>query len=179
MKLPHWVKVLGFVIIALFVSQPAFPSLAKTGEPLHPIHISNAAVHYNPTTGDLEISIKIYSDDLETEIRPEGFAPLNIGLENEHAATDSLLLAYLAEQFVLHNRSYQLPIMYVGREQKEEATWIYLVSPDYQESESMIVHYAVLMGLYSDQKNIFSWTIGEQKQSLLFTKKNPTQEMTL
>lgn len=177
MKLPQWVKVLLIAIISLIISIPKTRTMANSAEPLHPIHISNTAVTYNAESGDLEIAMKIYSDDLETEIRPEGFPPLNIGLEDEHSATDSLLLPYLGEQFVLHNREFQLPVMFVGREQIEEATWIYLASPNYKPSPSMIIYYGVLMDLYSDQKNIFSWTVGEEKRSLLFTKKNPTQEM--
>lgn len=146
--------------------------------PLHPIHISRVSLFHNAETGSLEVAMMIYSDDLETSIRPEGFPPLNIGLENEHPATDSLLVPYLADKFVLKTGDQQVGLFYLGREQKEEATWMYLVAPQFEKPEVLSIHYAVLMNLYNDQKNILTW-IAKDKTGLLFTIDDQFQQLEL
>lgn len=120
----------------------------------------------------------IYSDDLETSIRPEGFPPLNVGLDGEHPATDSLLVPYLAEKFVLLSGEQQLGLLYLGREQKDDATWMYLAVPKFEKPASLDVYYAVLMDLYEDQTNIFTWK-AEQPIGLLFTIDDQFQQLEL
>ena len=142
---------------------------------LHPIHNSMANLDWNQETSALEISMRIFADDLEAAIRPEGHPALNLGLENEHVEAEDFLVNYLGEVFAAEGGGHPLDVLYVGREQKEEVTWVYLEIPEVSALKGIKIRYAVLMDLYEDQLNVLRYTVDGATKGLMFTHSDQEQ----
>ncbi|MFK7971474.1 MAG: DUF6702 family protein [Bacteroidia bacterium] len=174
MKLPIALKVFKSKILT--VALLAFGAFIWLNcMPLHPIHMSSASMLLNKETGGLEISMRVFSDDLESATRGDTFPPLNIGLENENPVTDSMLALYLGQSFIIQTDDVQVPVYFLGREQKEEVTWLYLVVPNFEMADDIAVYYGVLMDFHSDQKNTLYYTLKDERKVTLYMNSNRKQ----
>jgi hypothetical protein len=93
---------------------------------LHPFFVSVTEVNHNATDKTLEISIRIFTDDLENTLRM--YAPgKKIDLINPPSGggMDTLIKQYIQSKLRLEvNGQYRIPD-YIGFERVEESVWAY------------------------------------------------------
>ncbi|SDL81197.1 hypothetical protein SAMN05421823_108172 [Catalinimonas alkaloidigena] len=132
----------------------------------HDFHATLAEVQYNPQTRSLEVSLRLFTDDLEkaldTMYPSQGPFRLN--------EADVYLSAYLKEHFQAYTSGKQLlELQYVGQEVAVDVTWLYFEFPCGDQPPTRVVN-SVLTELYDDQKNLVNLTYQGNKQSYVLTK---------
>lgn len=122
----------------------------------HPIHIALAEIHQNKETNRLEMSIKIFIDDLEDALALQGYNQLYIGTEKEHKAVDTIIHQYIRQYFRISQQQKSIDFDWVGKELSDDymAIWCYLESDPLTTDHNIDVQFCLLMDLYGDQKNI-------------------------
>ncbi|MEO1450418.1 MAG: DUF6702 family protein, partial [Bacteroidota bacterium] len=137
--------------------------------PLHPFHTSVAVFRVKETVWQWEI--RVFTDDLETTLRKSLTVPLWLGSDREIRRSDSVIAAYIPTQLQVEAKGKLIPFSYLGHEEKEDGTWLYLetqnVPPDVSEVR---ITQSLLMDTFSDQSNIVYVEQGGTRQTFLFSK---------
>lgn len=146
---------------------------------LHPIHLAITHVDFNPKSGSLEITHKIFIDDFELALKLYDNEAFQLGTEREVANADQFIKKYIEKQFQLKVDGKEVYGEYVGRESDLEAIWIYQEVKNVGKAEAIELDNNILLDLYDDQKNILHLKYGAQKQSFLFRKDQTVEKMEI
>ncbi len=138
----------------------------------HPIHASITTVDLNAKTRSLEISCKIFADDLEEAIRKSTGVQLYIGSAKENKTqTATKIEEYLRNHFRIEADGKPLPRWtFVGRELEGDAVWCYLEVPNVPALKRLLLSNTVLTDVHDDQTNLVNVTINGQRRSAVLRK---------
>jgi hypothetical protein len=138
---------------------------------LHPFHVGLTDITHNSETETYQVSIKLFTDDLEKGL--EEFSGLKLDLVDSSFSdvSDSLISTYINQNFQIYTSTW-LDLEYIGSEKEYDVTWIYLESDKTQIQEEIHVTNEILISVYSDQTHIVHCTIdGDIKSDLIHSKK--------
>ena len=137
----------------------------------HDFHTSLTEMRYNAKAKNFEISLRVFTDDLEKVLSANN-QNRKFTLENNDK-NDPLVEAYVRKHFVVTNpKNQKLNINYIGREKEGEATWIYLELPVNESIKGSKIQNDVLIDMFDDQTNILNIFIQNQKKSYLYNMRN-------
>ncbi|MCS7020111.1 MAG: hypothetical protein RMJ87_13740 [Cytophagales bacterium] len=134
----------------------------------HPIHISLCEINHNAATRQVEITHKIFIDDLQDAIQKHYHICTHLATPKEHPDAEKLIEQYLRMQFQCKINGQPIRWKYVGREYEADACWIYLEAEQALPIHLIEIRNAVLLELFEDQINfIHVRTAGERKSMRL------------
>jgi hypothetical protein len=140
-------------------------------ELLHAFHTSITEMRYNPKQKSFEISLRVFTDDLEKTLSANNQNKKFV-IENNDK-NDPFIEQYVRKHFVVTTPKNQKAIyQYVGKEKEGDATWIYLEMPVNEPIRGSKIQNHVLMDMFEDQTNIVNIFVNNEKKSYLFTVKN-------
>jgi hypothetical protein len=155
-----------FILQTSFLHSPSF-ILPNT----HAFHTSITEMRYNPKEKTFEISLRVFTDDLEKT--------LSLNNQNKKFVIESsdkndpFIEQYVHKHFMITTPKNQKAIyQYVGKEKEGDATWIYLEMPVNEPIKGSKIQNSVLMDSFDDQTNIVNIFMNNDKKSYLFTVKN-------
>jgi len=138
----------------------------------HKFYVSITEVNYNTENKSLEISIKLFTDDLEAALEEGTTKKLWIGDEREAPETDSLLATYLNKKFNIHVNDEAQIAAFLGKELEADVTWCYLEIMNVSDIKNITVNNRIFMELFDDQKNLVAKCFPfDQKE-----KQNPSRK---
>lgn len=152
----------GSLLLILFSFNPIH---ANNRKDLHDFHVCITRIEHNPQTHSLEITLKVFTDDLEQTLEDQGAPRLFIGGEREHTLTDSLIQAYLFGKLSLTVNGQSTAPTFVGKEVEMDVTWCYLEIPEIDQPTEMTVRNQVLMDRFEDQMNLVHVYVKGEKHS--------------
>ena len=134
--------------------------------PVHDIHISKAEIHYKSDRRVLQVSLHIFLDDLEAELKEMGGDKLYLCTERESEDAEEYLLKYIDERFTLRDKTQNLQLSLIGKETSEDllAVWCYLSIEDYSLNE-LYIQNQIMITRYEDQKNIVSFKVDGKREA--------------
>ncbi|MBW8684064.1 DUF6702 family protein [Chitinophaga rhizophila] len=92
----------------------------------HPFYVSVTEIVHNKASNELEISCRIFADDLENALKKQSKGPLDIIHPANRAATDSLIAGYLRKHLFITADGKPVRLQYLGYKIEEEAAWCFL-----------------------------------------------------
>jgi len=138
----------------------------------HPFYVSIATINYNTETSALEVTLKVFTDDLETSIKGLTEKTLNLGFENELKNATDLLEKYCNETFKI-SVSEKNPI-FIGFETEADVTYLFFELENVKPPINLNVSCSFLTETYEDQVTIFNLECGEIKETVYTNKSNLT-----
>lgn len=123
----------------------------------HPFHISLTEIKWNSETEHLEISQKIFWDDLEVAM--SGYHDESIDFlnpANKEKLTEQIK-AYVFTQNKLWVEDKEVELNFVGYEVEDDAAWFYLESAKVNEPVSIKIKNSLLLEDFPDQKNVIQF----------------------
>lgn len=153
------------VFLALFLVSGAPAPHARDRSPAHPLYISVTEIRHNAKDKILEISCKIFTNDLETVL--EKGAKIQVDLSNSanKAATDKLIEEYVERHLRLKVDGRPAGLHFVGSEKEADGTWSYLQVNDVTSVKRIDVVNDLLYDGFSQQINIMHVTVGGERKS--------------
>lgn len=136
----------------------------------HPFYISVCNIDHNADTRALEITFKIFTDDLEQALEAQGTGRLNLGGENESEDAEKYIGRYLALHFEIIADGQLLQGEFLGRETELDVTWCYVEITDVPSLKTITVTNTLLVEEFEGQTNMVHIKVGDQKKSLLLTE---------
>ncbi len=144
---------------------------------LHPFHVSVTDIKYKQEKKAIQISSRIFLDDLELALQEySGNNKLDIMEPNNWEFINDNLKQYLLSKIELRdekNRKYELN--YIGAEIEEDVMWCYMEVEKVRKIESVTVKNSILFEVWSDQENLVHFRAFETVKSARLYKGNESQ----
>ncbi|BDD08182.1 hypothetical protein FUAX_06140 [Fulvitalea axinellae] len=142
----------------------------------HAFHVSVTDLSWNRESGRIEISTRVFIDDLEDAISKN--REKKPDLLNNFESEGENIGRYISAHLSLKAKSKMLDLEYVGAEVEGDALWIYMQSQKVRKPKDLEVTNKVLMELFSDQQNIVHYTYEGQRKSLKLDKDQASGQFT-
>jgi hypothetical protein len=141
--------------------------LALTAQALHAYHATLTELRYNAEQKQLELSIKVFTDDFEKTLS-KGQAK-SVSLAEVGPRPQILTSAYLAHTLQLKTAAgVALPLQYLGMQQEKDAYWLYCKVALPRTMAGVQIRQTMLLEAFADQTNIVNIEAGSKKLSALF-----------
>ena len=145
----------------------------------HEYHASVTNMQYNPKEQAFEVSIRMFTDDLERTLTRENGGQRVIFDKKYEKNNDLLLEKYVRKHFAVQTPQKQRKAYsYIGHETEADAQWIYLELPYAELFRGGMIQQSVLLDMFDDQVNLVTVNYNAQKKTLLFKKNQTVQEIS-
>lgn len=149
-----------------------FGSVASTVA--HPFYVSICQLNFNRETSSVEISLKIFADDLGAGLEKAGHRNLYLGESKEDPKTDSYLFEYLKSKLRFKINGQPVSYQFVGKELDDAVVWTYLEIQHVNDLKSVEAECSVLVEVYDTQSNIVQVEKDKEIKNLLLNKQTTT-----
>ena len=143
---------------------------------LHPFYVSVTEVNHNAKTKSLEISTKIFFNDLEAALEKQHKTQLDILKPAEKNRIDPLLNEYLTKHLQIQVNGKTVNLKYLGFEIEQDAAWCYLEVPQVSQVKQIQIHNSVLFAEHDTQTNMVHITANGNRKSTKLD--NPDSKFT-
>lgn len=148
-----------YFLIALFVVG-AFAASAP-----HPFYVGVTELRHQASRGVLEISIRLFTDDLEKALSRRSGSPVNLTSGPLMDASEEMLDVYLSEGFAVFANDSRLNPRFLGYEQVEDAIWSHLECPLPQVPDSMRIVNRLICEMFPSQTHIVHLNLASNRYS--------------
>ncbi len=136
----------------------------------HEFYISVTQIDHNPKNESLEITVKMFTDDIENAIETFENVELNLGNEKEHESSTDFIKNYVIENFELSQNGKDIDLEFLGKEVELDITWCYLEAKNIKNISSLTVENNLLIDILETQTNIVHVKYKDQNSSLMLNK---------
>ena len=122
---------------------------------LHPIHISVTEIEYSAKDKALQITSRIFIDDLETSIRAKRQEEkLDLMNPKNGFTTNQLVEEYLRSHLQIKVDGKVRPLRYLGSEKEDLALVCYIEVENFKKAKKIEVRNDIIMETHEDQSNL-------------------------
>ena len=142
---------------------------------IHEFHLSKTTINYNTEEMALQVSARIFIDDLELSLKELGYDSLMICTRKEKENAEQVIQDYLNKHLVIEMDGVDLEFTFLGKEQSDDlaAVWCYLEAYDVSTFKEMSISNTILISQFDDQKNITMVQVDKERIAhFLFTLDN-------
>jgi hypothetical protein len=145
---------------------------------LHPLHVSVTDIVHDEKERELEIIMRIFTDDLEASIRAQRNRPDLDLLNPAQSTTDELVKDYVLQRFSVSLDGKKQVLNFLGTQVEDDALLCYIQVRAVKKWKTIEVHNNIITEVYDDQSNLVHVTVGEKVRSLRLMKNNPSGKIT-
>ncbi len=146
---------------------------------VHAFHTSLTEIQYNSKEKSLEISIRLFTDDLETALTKfNNGQKILIGGKNDNS--EAVLNKYIQQHFgIISPQKQKKPLSFIGKELEGDATWVYVEIPNSQDFKGHTIYNSFMQEMFDDQTNLVNFLYLGNKKTYLFNAKTKSAEIDL
>lgn len=123
---------------------------------LHPLHLSVVDIHHNTENRSLEITQRLFADDLEDALRQFTGGKVDVLNPPDPDHLKKIIGDYVRQNFDLYLNDKAAKLNYLGYEREEDAIWVYLEVPKVPDFRSIEVTNTVFFEMFDDQTNLIN-----------------------
>jgi hypothetical protein len=139
---------------------------------LHKFYVSIYQISYVPQKKRIQITARIFMDDLNSVLETKFNKSTHIGGVNETIEEVELMRKYLIENLIIKINNQPKQIQYISKEIESNVVICYFKIQDIAKIKSFEIQNKALFELSEDQQNIIQLNIFNKKQNLLLTPNN-------
>ncbi len=165
----HLTRVVTAVLLgcAATWATPAPPS-AATAAAAHKFYTSLARVEYNAAEKSVEVTLRIFADDLELALTRRAGSEVRLDRTKD---ADRLVLDYLRDTFEIRNRDGEVKALkWVGMELRAGVAWLYVEAEMPEGLSGARLRDHVLFELFAEQVNTVSVRYPGASGDLIFVR---------
>jgi hypothetical protein len=145
----------------------------------HPIHLSITEIEHNEKSKALQMTMRIFIDDLELSIRKKmNDEELDLLEPGKGRTTDNLVKEYLAEHVRLKVDRKAVKINYLGHEIEGPAMICYIEIENIKKFTTIEVTNSVILETHDDQSNLVNVNYHDKVKSVRLTNDQPTASVS-
>ena len=143
---------------------------------IHDFHVSKMDVQHNSKTSSWEVTLHVFTDDLEMSMNTAGFPVKGIGSEKESPDSDAKIAAFLRKNIMFYFDGVLQNPEYIGKEEADrfDAAYLYFELPAASSIKEMKIVSKLFHNIFDDQKNIISVTYQKKLKGFFITDKENT-----
>jgi len=131
----------------------------------HPFYITVTEINHNAKEEIVEISCKMFTDDLETALKKSAGAKIDMPTQNNKSATDKLIAAYITKHLQLKVDGEPVILQFIGSEKEAEATWSYFQVNHISSLKKLEIDNDLLYESFDDEVNLVHVMVNGNRQS--------------
>lgn len=155
-------KTILFLILVLFIGLSSFN--------VHKFYVSIYQVDFVPEKKRVEITARIFLDDLNLALEKEFKTKIQLGEKTESSQDVQFLQKYLMKHLKISIDDKEKNIQFLSKEVENNVVIIYLKIVDVKKINSFRIYNNALLELYSDQQNIIQTKFYNKKRNYIFTE---------
>lgn len=137
----------------------------------HKFYVSVNQIDFVPKKKALEITSRIFIDDLDLALEKKFGKKIYLGTSKESFESLDFMKKYFKEKFFIKVNGQQKEIILLGKEVEDNVMICYFTIKEVEKVTSLEIKNTVLMEVY-DQQHIFHTSILGEKKSVLLTSGN-------
>lgn len=142
----------------------------------HPIYLSVTEIEHNAADKTLEISCKIFTDDLEKRLREINKQPIDLINPTDKKKMEKMLSDYVTRHLLIKANGQNQQLKFKGYEQIEEAIYSYYEVDNIPVLKNITITDNILFEYKSEQMSLLHVIVkGERKSTRLI---NPDDKVT-
>jgi len=149
-------KWFSLALLGVFLTGAALP---------HPLYISVTELKHNPKDKILEVSCKMFTNDLEAALEKMAKVHVDLSAAKDKAASDKLIEEYVERHLRLKLDGKPALLHFVGSEKENDGTWSYFQVNDVPAVKRIDVVNDLLYDSFNQQIGIVHVTVGGERKS--------------
>ena len=145
----------------------------------HPFYVSICQVDFNKVNRRLEISVKIFADDLLLALNNMGKSKIFLGEKHENQSTNEYIFEYLKSNLAFKINNEKKDYNFIGKEIEGDVVWTYLEINDIHFLREIEVKCKILTEVFETQSTIIQINSGNKIRNLLLNKEKYVDALTL
>lgn len=137
----------------------------KTGQSLHPIHVSITEINHNATDKTLEISVRIFTDDFEKVLAKNYKTRVDL-VNPDRKEMDKLVSDYIKTHLSIRTDGKPVNFSYLGFEKENEVINSYLQVDNIAMVNKIELVDKLMHDLFTDQTNLIHVMVGGKRKSV-------------
>lgn len=146
---------------------------------LHPIHISVSEINYSEKDKALQITTRIYIDDLELSVRTQrNEQELDLIDPKNGLTTEKMVNEYVAKHLSVKLDGKLQKLTFLGMEREDPALICYIEIENVKKFKTLEVRNDIIMETHDDQSNLVHVTYKGTTKSMRLIHDNPVGTIT-
>ena len=146
----------------------------------HPVYISMTNMDIDAQKGDIVMSIRIFTHELETILHNKYHVDGWLGFPNEHPDGRRLLEEYVNERFSISvNNDETLQLVTDSITIADDSMWFYMKGTVQQSIDRIEVDNRLLTDFFSQQTNLMIINTGRKEEGYRLNRRNHKIELSL
>lgn len=138
----------------------------------HQFYVSIYQINYAPEKKMLQITSRIFTDDLNDALFKKHKQRTHIGEAGESSGDVVLMKKYLLEQFSVKVNGSLQTLHFLSHESEDNVIICYFNAKSIAKIKTIEIRNTALLELFDDQQNIIQANVSGKKQNLLLTNGN-------
>jgi hypothetical protein len=135
----------------------------------HKFYVSIYQVDFVPEKKRVEITARIFTDDLNLALEREFKTKINLGEISETSRDVLFLEKYLTKHLRIYIDGKEKSVLFLSKEIENNVVIVYLKISDVKKINAIKIHNNALLELYEDQQNIIQTNFLKKKKNYIFT----------
>ena len=144
--------------------------LTLTSFSAHKFYVALYQVNYAPEKKMLQITTRIFVDDLNNAIGKKYTKKSNLGSENETVEDLNLLKRYFGEKLSFNVNGQVRHMLFLSKEMEGDVLICYFTIKEIKKINSLEIYNSIITEGISEQQNIMHFNVLGTKNTLLFTE---------
>ncbi|KAA2241823.1 hypothetical protein F0L74_18335 [Chitinophaga agrisoli] len=132
---------------------------------LHPFYVSVTEIRHDAAQRELEISCRIFSDDLERALKAQYKTNFDIIHPADRKAVDAMITDYLNKHLHITVDGKPVTLHYLGYQIEEEAAWCFLDVKGINTVKKVHVSTDILYAQHPEQINMLHVIVKDERKS--------------
>ena len=154
------------ILLCLLVIPVLEPAPAQA----HVFYVSVTRVKWDADETRLDVSVRIFTDDLEEAVVKAGGPRLRLWTDGAREDRDRHVADYLATRLAFRVNGEERELAYVGMEDALDATACLMQIRNVDRVETIEVENRILIDLYDTQANVMRFEVGGEKKYVNLSK---------
>jgi len=132
---------------------------------LHPFYVSVTEINHNSQEKTLEISCKIFLDDMEAVLKQNYKNNVDLSDAKKEAEHNKLLSDYISKNLAVSADGKPGKLQYLGYETDKESVWCYFEASNVPAVKKLDITNSILQDYTEKQINIMHITVNGNRKS--------------
>lgn len=134
--------------------------------PPHPFYVSITEINHNAGEQVLEISVKLFFDDLEKVLSAQHKVMVDLIKPKDKAQVNGFVGKYLQQHLMIRLDGKPVALEFLGYEVEREAAWCYLQVEQISSVKRVDITNDIFLQQYPTQINMMHVTVKGQRKSM-------------
>lgn len=139
---------------------------------LHKYYLSFTKIDYVKESRSLQITMRIFIDDLETTLNKINNKSFKLDTNSELEDTNIYIEKYLLNQFNVNINGSSKKYKYLGKKYENDVVYLFTEIENIATINSIEIRNRILMDAFPEQQNIIKLNINNNKKSFILTAKD-------